>query len=116
MGFIGGDIMAYSRIVGQNIELMMQKKGIQASMVADKLGYSEIDIHRIKEGVLLINGNEIQDFAEVLDVETEELTTIRDEDQYRPLLHCMGSYKNVDNKDKILDFIDLYISLEEAFA
>lgn len=106
--------MAYSRIVGQNIELLMQRNGIQASMIAEQLGYSEIDVYKIMEGSLLITGSEMCEIAEVLHVDIAELEMTRDEEEYRPLLHCMGNYKNVESKDKIMDFIDLYIDLEEA--
>lgn len=106
--------MAYSRIVGQNIDLMMRKKGIQASMISEKLGYSERDVHRIIEGVLLVDGTELKNIAGVFGADVQELLKERTEEEYRELLHCMGTYKSTENKDKILDYIDLYITLEES--
>lgn len=106
--------MAYSRIVGQNIELMMKKKNVLPEDLAMKLGFSLTDLHRIKEGVLLVDGNEIREIAEAIGIEFSELILRRDEGEYRELLHCMGTYHDVENKDKILDYIDMYIGIEEA--
>ena len=106
--------MAYSRIVGQNIQLVLQQKGIRLEELAQQLGYSLIDLHRIIEGVLLIDGNEIKEFANILKVELSELLDQRDETEYRGLLHCMGEYHDAKNKEKILDYMDMYIGIEEA--
>lgn len=106
--------MAYSRIVGQNIQLVLQQKGLRLEDLAQQLGYSLIDLHRIVEGVLLIDGDEIREFASVLKVELSELLNQRDETEYRGLLHCMGEYHDAKNKDKILDYMDMYIRIEEA--
>lgn len=108
--------MKSSRVIGQNIELVMQEKCISNAELASKLGVSELDIHRIQEGVLLLSGNELTEIADALGVEICELTEKKEESKYRELLHCMGYYQNAENKDKILDYIDIYIEIEEARA
>lgn len=109
-----GESMAYSRIVGQNIQLVLQQKGISLEQLAQQLDYSLIDVHRIIDGVLLIDGNDIKEFAKILKVELSELVDQRDETEYRGLLHCMGEYHDAKNKDKILDYMDMYIGIEES--
>lgn len=104
------------RLIGQNIELVMQKCAISDGQLASMLGYSDMDVHRIKEGVLLLSGRELEEIAKALNVKLESLLERREESEYRELLHCMGSYHNVENKDKILDYIDTYIEIEEARA
>ena len=106
--------MAYSRIVGQNIQLVLQQKGVRLEQLAQQLGYSLIDLHRVLDGVLMIDGDEIREFANILKVELSELLDQRDETEYRGLLHCMGEYHDAKNKDKILDYMDMYIGIEEA--
>ena len=108
--------MAYSRIVGQNLQLVLQQKGISLEQLAQQLGYSLVDLHRIQEGVLMIDGREIKEFANTLEVDPSELLEQRDEMEYRELLHCMGEYHDVQSKEKILDYIDMYIGIEEAMS
>lgn len=106
--------MKYSRVIGQNIQLAMKNRKVTFSQLKNKLGYSERDLHRILEGVLLVDSSELTKFAEVLGVQLSQLTENRDEECYRELIHCMGDYHDGSNKDKILDYIDLYIELAEA--
>ncbi len=108
--------MNQPRLIGQNIELVMRKSAISDGQMASMLGCSDMDVHRITEGVLLLSGRELEDIARVLNVSPEYLLERRTENEYRELLHCMGSYRNVVNKDKILDYIDTYIEIEEARA
>lgn len=108
--------MAYSRTIGQNIELVMKKRNIMPEEISQKLGYSLNDLHRIKEGVLLLDGHDIRKMAEAIGVECSELLKQRDETEYRDLLHCMGTYHDVKSKDRILDYIDMYIEMEESKA
>lgn len=108
--------MKYSRVIGQNIELLMIRKNISTEDVASKLGFSSDDLQRIKEGRLMIDGQEIDMFAKILGVNVTELLEQRDEEEYRELIHCMGTYHNAENKEKIIDYIDMYIGIEEAKA
>ena len=108
--------MKYSRVIGQNIELLMIRKNISTEDVASKLGFSSDDLQRIKEGRLMIDGQEIDMFAKILGVNVTELLEQRDEEEYCELIHCMGTYHNAENKEKIIDYIDMYIGIEEAKA
>ena len=106
--------MRYSRIIGQNILLAMNENNISMSYMLENLDYTEKDMYRIIEGVTLIDSQELDNIADVLGVDVDELSTPRDEAQYREIMHCMGEYHNSSNKDKILDYIDLYIKLAEV--
>lgn len=106
--------MNQPRLIGQNIELVMRNNTISDMQLASMLGCSEMDVHRIREGVLLLSGSELENIAKALNVSPENLLERRSESEYCELLHCMGSYRNVENKDKIFDYIDTYIEIEEA--
>lgn len=108
--------MKHSRVIGQNIELLMKRKKISTEDVPSKLGFSFDDLQRIKEGRLTIDGQEIDMFADVLGVNVTELMGQREEKEYRELIHCIGMYHNMENKEKIIDYIDVYIGIEEAKA
>lgn len=106
--------MSYSRMIGENIQLELMKRGISIQEIAQELGYSEMDFHKIVEGVLKIGRREISEIANSLGATFEDLIEVREEDEYRQLVHCMGSYEKAETKDKILDYIDMYIELQEA--
>lgn len=108
--------MEHPSLIGQNIDLLMRQMDISDEQLASMLGYSEMDIHRIKEGVLLLSGSELLSFAQAFNIEPEELAKKRAESEYRELLHCMGNYHSAVNKDRIFDYIDTYIEIEEARA
>lgn len=106
--------MNQPRLIGQNIELIMRNNAISDMQLASMLGCSDMDVHRIRDGALLLSGSELENIAKVLNVSPENLLERRAESEYCELLHCMGSYHNVGNKDKIFDYIDTYIEIEEA--
>ncbi len=105
--------MRGTRVIGNNISLVLKQKGISSNYIADKLGMSEKDVLRILSGRLLLSGNELNDIAGTLDVNSDELLQERDSEEYKKLIHCMGSIKNQDNVERILDYIDSYITLRE---
>ena len=42
------------RVIGQNIQLQMNSKGYSIEELADRLGYSVLEVHRIIEGNLSV--------------------------------------------------------------
>ena len=51
--------------------------------MARKSGFSSNDLQRIKEGRLMIDGEEMDVFAALLDINVTELLEQRDEAEYR---------------------------------
>lgn len=100
------------RVLGQNINLLMKKAGLTEEELSNVLKYSIVDVYKILEGNIILSANEIKNIADALSIKAEEIITSRSEQEYKVLLNCMGDYKNPDNKNKILDFIDLYVQLE----
>ena len=105
--------MRGTRVVGNNINLVMKQNKINADQVADTLGMSENDVLRILSGRLLLSGNELNDIANGLDVGIEELLQEKESNEYKKLIHCMGNINKQENVDRILDYIDSYIILRE---
>jgi DNA-binding Xre family transcriptional regulator len=108
--------MKTSRIIGQNIALTMEEKKVGVHSLCQKLEISEADLHRVQEGVLMLDSSTLKRMCAELGVSLETMMEQRPESEYRKLIHCMGKYQNPENKEKILDYIDLYIAMEEAMA
>ena len=105
--------MRESRIIGNNINLIMKRKGFTRNQLAEKLGILEEDILRIMSGRLLLTGNEIKKVADILEVKPQELVEEKNNEEYKELIHCMGRFDRIENVDVILDYIDTYITLAE---
>jgi len=100
------------RVLGQNISLQMKKAQLSEQRLADILKCSVMDIYKILEGNIILSMNEIRKIADIFSVGVDKIITPCMEQDYKQLLNCMGDYENPNSKNKILDFIDLYVQLE----
>lgn len=101
------------RRLGSNIEKASQKKYMQVEDFANAVNLSLKDVHRLFEGRLILSPLQLKVIAEKVNTPLKELLDISG--QYT-LVECMGSFKNKQNEDKILDLIDNYIDLVEAVS
>ena len=106
--------MSYLRAVGNNITLEMKKKNISISSLSEQVGLDRQDLVRIIEGRLVVFPDILRIIADALGVSVEKLEQPRESSQYDELVHCMGCFTKPENKDKILDYIDFYIGIQEA--
>lgn len=104
-----------SRTVGRNIQLLMRSQGIGNTELASKTGFSVEDIINITSGRLVLSSSELSIIAEKLQADKQVFLTDHPSDDYKCLIHCMGNIKNQDNVDRILDYIDTYVSLKEDY-
>lgn len=105
--------MNRARQIGNNIGLVIKHNDLSNSEVAIKVNMSENDVLRVLSGRLLLSSSELQSFADALSVDASELLADSDSNCYNELIHCMGRITDYENVDKILGFIDSYITLEE---
>ena len=104
--------MRYARTIGNNISIELKKKGLTYEDLAKETGYSVDDIHRIVEGYLLLDSEDMDLFSLKLGVSKAQLLNERNLDEYRGLIHCMGEFHDYTNVEKILDYIDDYVIME----
>lgn len=107
--------MSTARILGNNVTLLLRERQIPIAHFAEQLGYSVEEVHKVCDARLYTTEEDIDKIATFFAIPTEELFTAR-EDAYtgEGFLHCMGSFKNESNKEKILDIFDMYADLKEA--
>ena len=105
--------MDRSRMLGRNIQLDMEKKGISETDFASKLGYSLSELKKLFEGKMLIARHDLKNIAHCLNETYEELVRVRSKEEYEAIFDCMGSFSDEENEDKILNLIDMYIELKE---
>lgn len=105
--------MDRSRMLGRNIQLDMEKKGIPEDVFASKLGYTISELKKMLEGKMIIAKSDLENIAKCLGETYAELICARDTEEYEAIFDCMGSFSDEENEDKILNLIDMYIELKE---
>ena len=102
------------RIIGRNIQYFMSQKGIDDETLASKLGFSKLDVARIKDARLFLSYEDLNAIADALQVSVGELV---DEDLCKGerdfLVGCQGEFANEENKEKILNLMDAYCDIQE---
>lgn len=98
--------------IGNNIALELKKRNLSEHDLAQRAGLSVIDLKRAEDGFLALSAKELKKIADEIDVSLSALTDERDPEEYRCLLHCMGTYEKQESKNKIIDFIDKYVYIE----
>lgn len=108
--------MNAARILGDNIKLLLKENGISKEAFANALGYSVSEVERLCDARLATTEEDIQDIAAYFSCEPEELFARKDEKAYEGagFLHCMGQFKNPDDREKILNIFDMYCDVIEA--
>ena len=108
--------MNRTRILGDNIKLLLLEKGITKERFSDALGYSISEVDKLCDGRLATTDEDVCDIALFFEVEKNDLFTPKKPETYVDdgFLHCIGQFKNEGNRDKILNIFDMYIDLLEC--
>lgn len=108
--------MNEARILGDNIKLLLRENTISKEMFAKKLGYNTDEVDRLCDARLAMTGDDIRDIADFFSCSVDSLFVRRDETGYvgTGFLHCMGQFKDSDDREKILNIFDMYCDLLEA--
>ena len=105
------------RVFGRNMYYFMKKNSIKNEDLAEKTGYSVIDIAKIKDARLFLPREDMESIANVLRVSVDDLL---DEELCKgekdPLIECRGEFSSEENKDKILDLFDAYCDIQEMLS
>ena len=101
------------RRLGSNIEKASRENYKRVEDFANAINLSVRDVHRLFEGRLIVSPFQLKAISEKVNTPVRELLDISGK---YTLVECMGSFKDEQNKDKILDLIDNYIDLVEAIS
>ena len=96
--------------IGSFIKLKMMEQNKSIQLLAKESGYSIKDIGKIFDGRLFLSPKQIEEIANVLELNVDEIINCTDVDP----IECMGEFTKEENKDMLLDYIDRYVDLKEA--
>lgn len=105
-----------ARIFGNNCRALMQSQKISEDRFAESLGFSIVDVKKMLDGRMALYKDDVCDIAAFFHVPKDDLFIERGEDVYtgNEFMHCMGDFKNPENKQLILDIFDQYCTLKEC--
>lgn len=96
--------------IGSFIKLKMMEQNKSIQSLAKESGYSIKDIGKIIDGRLFLSPKQIEEIANVLELNVDEIINCTDVDP----IECMGEFTKEENKDMLLDYIDRYVDLKEV--
>lgn len=96
--------------IGSFIKLKMMEQNKSIQSLAEESGYSTKDIGKILDGRLFLSPKQIEEIADILDLDINEMINCIDVDS----IEYVGEFTKEENKDKLLDYIDRYVDLKEV--
>lgn len=110
--------MNQARTIGNNIKLLLQEKGLSYKDLAERTGFTEIEVAKICDGRLLVTDQDLLEIAEYFNVKIDFLLEEQPKERYSGNLfvHYMHTFNEEKNEQMILDIFDYYCDMKEAIA
>lgn len=102
--------MRNARITGNFIEKRIAELHLDTIIVAKKLGYTNEQFCKLLKGYTLATYKQLVVLSGILETTVEKLLQGDREHYDKTVVHCMNSFDNTENREKILDIIDQYVS------
>lgn len=108
--------MDLSRVLGNNIKMLMNKNNVNSEEFANGLGYSLFDVQKLCDARLLATDQDVVDISHYFGVTPDYLYSVHENDNYSGpgFMNCMHQFKKPENEEKILNIFDMYCDLKEA--
>jgi len=102
------------RKFGNMIQMRMEERHYTNEELAHALQLEEHEVRMLYKGRLYLSLDQLNDLSAFLKDDIDTLMAGNDEYYDKKMVHCMTSFTNVDNREKILDFIDSYLDIYKA--
>lgn len=103
--------LAEERVVGFNIARLLKEKNITKESLAEMIPCSLSHLQAVLTGSISVREEEIEDIAQRLDVDADEIMREPGDDIADYNIHYMGKVSDLRATGEILDEIDLYVRL-----
>lgn len=104
--------MKKMRILGDMIQKLVQEKEKTSDDISKILGCNIEQVEDIYKGRLFLSFSQLEKLAEYLGVTVDILLKGDIAHYEKTVVHCVGEFKNSENREKILDIIDDYLRLK----
>ena len=106
--------MLQARMMGNHIQNLVRQKNLPLSDLAERLHCSMQQLLSLFKGRAFLSFPQLNALADCLDVPVSDLLQGNAEEYDRTVVHCMNSFQDPNNREKILDLIDDYMDLYDA--
>ena len=104
------------RMLGSMIKKLSQENDISINELREVFQCSSEQIYAIFEGRLFPSFEELQIFSKKTGTTVSDLLQGDEEYYNKRVVHCMGKFENKNNREKILDIIEDYLTLLNVTA
>lgn len=109
-------MMQAARMLGNYIEQLATHKGLSTSDLGIILGCSENQVYAFFKGRAYASFAQISKLANTFGVTVEELLAGDEKNYNTTVVHCMNDFRDVKNREAILDIIDDYVDVIDAVS
>ncbi|MFI3170247.1 MAG: helix-turn-helix transcriptional regulator [Faecalibacterium sp.] len=108
--------MRNARIMGNFIEKKANELSLSHADLSGLLGCSTAQVQALFKGQVLTSYNQLTVLAEKFQVSVETLIKGDPAHYESTVVHCMNTFDNPENREKILDIIDQYLDVYNAVS
>lgn len=106
--------MVEMRKMGQAIQKHANANGRNQASLAITLGCTEAQIIDLYSGRFFLSLEQVEKLAGDLNVDPMVFFELDDEYYNQNVVHCMTPFTKAENREKMLDYIDIYIDAYNA--
>jgi len=99
---------------GNMIQMRMEEKQSTHEKLSQALQSEESEVHMLYKGRLYLSLEQLNALSAFLNDDIEALMVGNEEYYDKKMVHCMTAFTNIENREKILDFIDSYLDVYKA--
>ncbi|MBE5912365.1 hypothetical protein [Pseudobutyrivibrio sp.] len=100
------------RIVGFSIESAMKKNNVDATVIREKFGFSDVEFQQVLKGRKMLTFPQLSKIADYIGVSVKALLKEDNREYDENVVHCMTGFTKGENRENILndiyDYMDLY--------
>lgn len=106
--------MERARVLGNNITLLLNQRGITKESFADALGYSLYEVQKLCDARIFTAEEDVEEIAKYFQIPKNDLYIDNKEKYFgEGFMDCMGKFKRPENREKVLDIFDMYCDIKE---
>lgn len=106
--------MQKARMLGNNVQWLADRENVSIEELSSLLNCSENQMRAFFKGRTFASYPQIQILAKKLGVSVATLLEGNEDVYKRTVVHCMNSFDDDSNREKILDIIDDYMDVLNA--
>ncbi len=106
--------MKEMRLMGNLVQKLSDDAKLDINFMCQHLDCTENQYHSFLSGRLFLSVNQLEKLASLFNITVDKLMDGDEECYERNIVHCMGEFEDSNNREKILDIIDDYLTLLSA--